>query len=141
MDPKGQPTTDPSAALAGAMLPFGHHKGSAIATMVELLSGAMLGDLMSQEAREFMGGTSLLPRHRALILAFDPNVFSQGHDRDPLVEGEKLLQGITDQGARLPSQRRYAARQVARDVGIRLSVEEVALLDRLEAEGLSAVCD
>lgn len=141
VDPDGRPTTDPGAALAGAMLPFGQHKGSAIATMVELLAGAMLGDFMSQEAREFMAGTRLLPRHGALILAFDPYAFSQGRDRDPLAEGELLLQGIADQGARLPSQRRYAARRVARAEGIRLSMEEAALLDRLEAEGLSAVSD
>ncbi|SFU01620.1 Ldh family oxidoreductase [Halomonas saccharevitans] len=141
VDPAGQPTTDPSAALSGAMLPFGQHKGSAIATMIELLAGAMLGDFMSQEARDFMDGTRLLPRHGALILAFDPNAFSQGRDRDPLAEGEKLLQGIADQGARLPSQRRYAARRMAQAEGIRLSMEEVALLDRLEAEGLKAVGD
>ncbi|MCA0344354.1 MAG: Ldh family oxidoreductase, partial [Proteobacteria bacterium] len=37
IDADGNPTTDPEAALAGAMLPFGGHKGSAIGTMIELL--------------------------------------------------------------------------------------------------------
>ena len=52
--PDGSPTTDPEAALAGAMLPFGGHKGSAISTMIELLAGVMIGDLTSPEAREAM---------------------------------------------------------------------------------------
>ena len=49
IDAEGQPTTDPEAALAGAMLPFGEHKGSAISTMIELLAGIMIGDLTSPE--------------------------------------------------------------------------------------------
>ncbi len=47
VDADGNPTTDPEAALAGAMLPFGGHKGSAIGTMIELLAGIMIGDLTS----------------------------------------------------------------------------------------------
>ena len=50
IDADGRPTTDPEAALAGAMLPFGGHKGSAIGTMIELLAGIMIGDLTSREA-------------------------------------------------------------------------------------------
>ncbi|WP_277811132.1 Ldh family oxidoreductase [Chromohalobacter canadensis] len=138
---EGQPTSDPQAALEGAMLPFGGHKGSAIATMIELMAGAMLGDFMSEEALEFMGTSKLLPRHGALVLAFDPQAFSQGRGRDPIAEGEKLLQGIADQGARLPSQRRFAARKIAETEGIKLSEEELALLERLEADGLDAVGD
>lgn len=38
---RGQPTTDPTAALAGTLLPFGGYKGSNIAMLVEFL--AMLG--------------------------------------------------------------------------------------------------
>jgi len=140
VDNAGQPTTDPDAALAGAMLPFGQHKGSAIATMIELLAGPMLGDFTSQEALDFMhGDTSLLPRHGALVLAFDPQVFSHGRHRDPMAGGEQLLQGIVNQGARLPSQRRYEARREAVSDGIKLSEEEVALLERLKSKGLDAL--
>src|SRR3546814_3558402 len=38
IDAEGAPTTDAEAALAGAMLTFGGHKGSALATMVELIA-------------------------------------------------------------------------------------------------------
>ncbi|WP_054302958.1 Ldh family oxidoreductase [Gemmobacter sp. LW-1] len=139
VDRDGKPTTDPEAALDGAMLTFGGHKGSAISTMVELLSGAMLGEFMSKEALDFMGGTDLLPRHGALVIALDPQVFAARSGRDPIAEGEKLLTAIGAQGARLPSERRFAARDRALRDGIALSDTELAQLDRFEAMGLAAV--
>jgi delta1-piperideine-2-carboxylate reductase len=57
----GDATTDPESALAGAMLSFGGHKGSAIGTMVELLAGIMIGDLTGPEALAHLGATSPLP--------------------------------------------------------------------------------
>ncbi|MBW0157594.1 Ldh family oxidoreductase [Sedimentimonas flavescens] len=139
VDRDGNPTTDPEAALEGAMLTFGSHKGSAISTMVELLSGAMLGEFMSKEALDFMGGTDLLPRHGALVLALDPQVFAARSGRDPIAEGERLLTAISGQGARLPSQRRFQARAKALRDGITLSDAELAQLARFETQGLAAV--
>ncbi|MEZ5797754.1 MAG: Ldh family oxidoreductase [Paracoccaceae bacterium] len=139
IDRDGQPTTDPEAALAGAMLTFGGHKGSAISTMVELLAGAMLGEFMSKEALEFMGGSDLLPRHGALVIALDPQSFAARSGRDPIAEGERLLTAIGAQGARLPSERRFAARRKALRDGIELSDAELAQLDRFERLGLAAV--
>ena len=130
IDAQGAPTTDPAAALEGALLPFGGHKGSAISTMIELLAGAMIGDLNSLEARSALGDMTLLPRHGELILAFDPTRFAGGRG-DPLARGETLLEAIAGQGARLPSQRRFAARQKAVAEGITLTGEEWALLTRL----------
>lgn len=128
VDSEGKPTTDPQAALDGAMMPFGGHKGSAISTMVELLSGAMLGEFMSREALDFTGTTDLLPRHGALIVAMDPTVFAARSGRDPIAEGERLLEAIVGQGARLPSQRRFAARAISMSDGITLSEAEIAQL-------------
>lgn len=139
VDRDGAPTTDPEVALDGAMLTFGGHKGSAISTMVELLSGAMLGEFMSKEATSFMGGSDLLPRHGALVLALDPGTFAANSGRDPIAEGEKLLNAIGAQGARLASQRRFAARAASLRDGIVLSEAELAQLDRFEELGLEAV--
>jgi len=44
IDAEGKPTTDPQAALGGAQLTFGGYKGAAIALMVELLAGALIGE-------------------------------------------------------------------------------------------------
>lgn len=43
IDAEGNPTTDPKAALAGAMLPMAGHKGIGIAMMVECLAGSLSG--------------------------------------------------------------------------------------------------
>lgn len=43
VDPEGRPTTDPAAALKGAMLPFGGAKGYGIALMIDLFCGALAG--------------------------------------------------------------------------------------------------
>ncbi len=140
IDAEGRPTTDPAAALAGAMLPFGGHKGSAISTMIELLGGAMIGDLTSPEAFDRLGSMSLLPHHGELVLAFSPERFAGGRG-DPFARAEVLFAAIVGQGARLPSQRRFAARARAEAEGIALSDAEVAMLERLRAGGLAAVAD
>jgi LDH2 family malate/lactate/ureidoglycolate dehydrogenase len=139
IDAAGAPTTDPVAALAGAMLSFGGHKGSAIGTMIELLAGVMIGDLTSPEALEFLGTTTIAPRHGELILALSPEKFAAGRPGNPFDRAETLLQAITGQGARLPSARRYAARARSLAEGITLSAADVDLLDRLLDQGLDAV--
>ncbi len=139
LDAAGQPTRDPEAALAGAMLTFGGHKGSAISTMIELLAGIMIGDLTSLESLRQLGSTNLSPSHGELILAFSPERFAAGREGDPFARAETLFEAIVGQGARLPSQRRFAARVVSERDGITLSSSERAQLDRLEAEGLDAV--
>lgn len=43
IDEQGRPTTDPEAALRGAMLPMAGHKGIGLAMMVECLAGSLAG--------------------------------------------------------------------------------------------------
>jgi LDH2 family malate/lactate/ureidoglycolate dehydrogenase len=43
IDPDGHPTTDAEEALAGAVLPFGGPKGSAISFIVDILCGVLTG--------------------------------------------------------------------------------------------------
>ena len=135
----GEPTVEPEAALAGAMLPFGGHKGSAISTMVELLAGIMIGDLTSPEVLDYLGTTTLAPRHGELVLAFSPKAFAAGRAGDPFARAELLFEAIAGQGARLPSQRRYTARVKSLAEGIVLTKAEIEQLDRQLALGLDSV--
>lgn len=139
IDAAGNPTTDPEAALEGAMLPFGGHKGAAIGTMIELLAAIMIGDLTSPEVLDYLGTTTLAPFHGELILAFDPARFAAGRPGNPLARAEVLFEAIVGQGARLPSQRRFAARKISESQGVTLTAAEIAGLDRLAAQGLDAV--
>ncbi len=43
MDKDGNPTTDAEAALKGSVLPFGGHKGSGLAIVVDMLCGLLAG--------------------------------------------------------------------------------------------------
>jgi delta1-piperideine-2-carboxylate reductase len=139
IDASGNPTTDPEAALAGAMLPFGGHKGSAIGTMIELLAGVMIGDLTSPEVLDYFGTTTLAPFHGELIIAMSPEAFSAGRPGNAFARAEVLFDAIVYQGARLPSQRRFLARAKSETDGITLTATEMEQLDRLLAQGLDAV--
>ena len=139
IDADGQPTTDPEKALAGAMLSFGGHKGSAIGTMIELLGGILIGDRTSREALDFIGTTTLAPVHGELVIAFSPEAFAAGRSVNPLARAEILFDAILGQGARLPSQRRFQAREKSARDGISLTSAEVEQLDRLLEQGLAAV--
>lgn len=129
----GMPSTDPIAVARGAMLAFGGHKGSALSTMVELMAGALIGDWTSRESLAFDEGAGVAPAHGELILAFDPVALGGGDPEAQTARAEALLNAITDQGARLPSQRRFAAREASRTQGIAIPAamwrEVLALAD------------
>ena len=56
IDPEGYPTTDPEQALAGAVLPFGGPKGSAISFIIDIFCGVMTGASFAL-APEHAGGS------------------------------------------------------------------------------------
>jgi delta1-piperideine-2-carboxylate reductase len=138
IDAEGNPTTDAAAGLAGALLPFGGHKGSAISTMIELLSAVMIGDRTSREALDYLEVASLAPQHGELIIAFSPEAFAGGRDGSVFDRAEVLFEAIAGQGARLPSQRRFAARVKSDAEGVTLTKLETDILDRLLEQGLDA---
>jgi LDH2 family malate/lactate/ureidoglycolate dehydrogenase len=112
VDAEGSPTTDPSAVVqGGSMLTFGGHKGSALSTMIELLAGPLIGDLTSLDSLALDAGAGGTPCHGELIVAFNPELFGLGDHLGDDARAERLFETITNQGARLPSQRRYEARE------------------------------
>ncbi len=130
LDERGQPTTDAATALSGAMLTFGGHKGSALSTMVELLAGPLIGDLTSMDSMRFDDGVKAAPCHGEIVIAFDPTLLGGGDTDGNEARAERLFAAFADQGARLPSQRRYAARERSLKEGVHVSRE---LYGRIEA--------
>jgi LDH2 family malate/lactate/ureidoglycolate dehydrogenase len=130
IDSEGKPTNDPTAALAGAMLTFGGHKGSALSAMIELMAGPLIGDMTSAESMAFDEGVGAAPCHGELILAFDRKVFIGAHAAQHVARAETMFESIAGQGARLPSQRRYEARARSKVHGVRIPK---ALYDDLQA--------
>lgn len=118
LDDAGQPTTDPTAALAGALLPFGGHKGTALSIMIELLAGTLIGDRLGHQTQPANPSGEGRPQHGEFILALDPHAFL-GADADTRMQrAEALFEGVIAQGARLPSQRRHKARELSLTEGI-----------------------
>lgn len=117
-DRTGQPTIDAAAVLDGAMRTFGGHKGSALAAMVELLAGPLIGDLTSAESLARDAGRGGSPIGGELIIAIDPAGFLGAGVAASLARAEALFEAIEGQGARLPSQRRYAARARSLSEGV-----------------------
>lgn len=130
LDRDGKPTTDAGAALEGAMLAFGGHKGSALATMIELMAGALIGDMTSAESMAFDGDDKAAPCHGELILAFSPDIMSGGAAEKNAARAETLFAAFAEQGARLPSERRYAARARSLAQGVRVPRQ---LYEKVEA--------
>ncbi len=122
--PDGTPTRDPAQILLGAQSPFGGHKGSSIALMVELLAGVLIGQPTSPEAgrEEFSRGAledTGPPNGGVLLIAFDPDKFGDSDGwRAHAAAFFAELRALP--GVRLPGDRRRAERaRIARE-GVRL---------------------
>ena len=137
LDGDGRPSTDPAAVLAGAMLPFGGHKGSALATMIELLAGPFIADRTSRQSADLDPQGTAAPCHGELIIAFDPGLITTalGRDGESEAAAEDLFARIEQQGARLPGSRRHAvrARSEAHGIAVRRDIYE-RILSMMSAE-------
>lgn len=122
VDSDGNATTDPNKILDGALLAFGGHKGSSIAMMIELLAGALVGECFSFEAAERDNNDGGPPSGGELIIAMDPNLF--GDPESWAAHAETLFDRIeAQQGARLPSARRYRNRHQTEKAGVTISAK------------------
>jgi LDH2 family malate/lactate/ureidoglycolate dehydrogenase len=65
-DANGNPTTDPAAALAGAIRAFGGYKGAALALMVEILTRPLVNTTPNAEGKKTDWGN--------LVIALDPEL-------------------------------------------------------------------
>ncbi|MBN9061279.1 MAG: sulfolactate dehydrogenase [Rhizobiales bacterium 65-9] len=129
LDSAGRPTTDPAAALAGTMVPLGDAKGAALALMVEVLAGCLVGANLAFEASSFIDGDGPPPATGQLILAIDPASF--GHDRFAERIGALAAAIEAQAGARLPGARRLALRRKAEREGLAIPPEIEAAVARM----------
>jgi len=130
LDAEGNPTTDPNATLdGGSVLPFGGHKGSSIAFMVEMLAAALTGANFGYEDRsgEYPGAQT--SRAGQTVILIDPARLPGNRFFERI---ESLFAAIADSGvSRLPAERRYAQRDRSLRDGIALSDRQAASLQEL----------
>ncbi|MGB1235908.1 MAG: Ldh family oxidoreductase [Planktomarina sp.] len=103
VDAEGKPTTDPSAAIGGALVSAGDYKGWGFGLMVEMLAAGMTGSVNSLD----VGGLKLPngPPHGLgqFYIILDPST----HHGDFGARFARVADAIAaDEGARMPGQNR-----------------------------------
>jgi (2R)-3-sulfolactate dehydrogenase (NADP+) len=130
LDRDGAPTTDPKAALAGSMVPAGGYKGAGLALIVEIFAAWLTGANLSIDASSFADNLGGSPRTGQFFVAFDIGALAGNAASERL---ERLFATIADQdGARLPGERRAAARKRTATAGVVISKK---LFDTIAAYG------
>ncbi len=117
IDSAGQPTTDPNQVISGgALLPFGGHKGSSIAMMIEILAGALTGSSFSFEVDRSAYVGAQTSRCGQTMIIIDPAA-AGGTQLSKRVE--TLAKQLVETGqTRLPGDHRYICRAKAEQNGI-----------------------
>ncbi len=129
LDTAGQPTGDAGEIMkTGRLLPFGRHKGSSIALMVEILAAALTGGAYAIEdkSREVPGAAS--SRGGQMVIALDPEkLYGSGFPArlEPLVAAF-----AANEQARIPGDGRLARRERANAQGKKVAR---SLYERVEA--------
>lgn len=135
-DRDGNPTTDASAALAGSMVPAAGHKGSALALLVDVMSGGVAASNFSQEASGFGGNVGGPPDVGQVVLAIDPCATTGAGFLDRLEDEFAAL--AAEPGVRLPGDRRIDERNRTQLSGVEVPDDLMALLTQYAENGSPA---
>jgi LDH2 family malate/lactate/ureidoglycolate dehydrogenase len=131
LDSSGQATNDPAAILASRkILPMGDHKGAALALMMELLTSALAGGLLSFEIAH-RDVTALDPYASKFFLALDVSAFvDRSHYAQRVRDMMGYLQRTAEPGREIlyPGERGWRTRDAYLQEGIPIHREIVAQL-------------
>lgn len=128
-DSAGQPTTDPAAALAGALVPAGGVKGAALALIVEILCGALAGGHYGWEASSFLDDQGPPPAVGQVLLAWDADILSGGEYSRRISDLLEVMDA--ENGVRIPGDRRLTSRARAAAHGVEIGAQLHATLMEL----------
>jgi (2R)-3-sulfolactate dehydrogenase (NADP+) len=103
VDADGEPTTDPRAAMRGALLAFGGARGANIALMVEVLAAGLTGANWALDAPSFTSGNRS-PGAGLLVIALAPSLFAPDFPRRLRLQLDRLAKlGVHVPGRRSPA--------------------------------------
>jgi (2R)-3-sulfolactate dehydrogenase (NADP+) len=106
VDGDGQPTSDPQAALRGALLAFGGARGANIALMVEVMAAGLAGANWALDAPSFISGDRS-PGAGLLVIAITPALLAPDFPQRLRLQLDRLAK----LGVRIPG-RRAAATEI-----------------------------
>jgi delta1-piperideine-2-carboxylate reductase len=130
LDTSGQPTTDPNAILeTRSLLPFGEHKGAAIAFLIEVLGAALAGGTLSVDNQERESHGALNIKGGATLIAIDPSRFGNPMFNDYVT---RICAEIEGNGtARVPGDGRLKNRAATEANGVSVAPDLIAQLQAL----------
>ncbi len=133
LDSDGRPSKDPKEILeTRSLLPFGEHKGSAIAFMVEVLGVALAGGTLSVDNQERVAHNALNIKGGATLIAIDPKRWGSDGFADHV---KRICDEIQGNGsARVPGDGRLKKRATALSEGVQVSAELLQQLNALAAD-------
>lgn len=129
LDAAGQPTTDPAAAMKGALLAFGGNRGANLALMVEVLAAGLSGANWSLDAPSFTQGTQS-PASGLFVLAIEPKLLDKGFEKRMADQIRRLEQ---DYGVHIPGQTGAEAARRAASNGVVVAAEVVRRISEFAA--------
>ena len=106
VDAGGQPTTDPRAALRGALLAFGGARGANIALMVEVMAAGLSGANWALDAPSFTSGDRS-PGAGLILIAIAPSMLAPDFSQRLRLQLDRLAK----LGVHIPG-RRVAATEI-----------------------------
>lgn len=114
IDQDGRPTTDPFAAMQGALLAFGGARGANVALMVEVLAAGLTGANWSLDAPDFQAGDAS-PGAGLFVLALSPQLFA---DDFPTRLASQVGRLSGEYGVHIPGLDRVERQRQAESTGI-----------------------
>ncbi len=129
--PDGQPSADPNAILeTRSLLPFGEHKGAAIAFLIEVMGAALAGGTLSVDNAEREAHGALNVKGGATLIAIDPTRFGNAAFNDYVT---RICAEIEGNGtARIPGDGRLKNRAASQAGGVNVSTEVLSQLQDLQ---------
>ncbi|MCD2473054.1 Ldh family oxidoreductase [Jiella sp. MQZ9-1] len=127
LDKDGQPTTDPTAAMAGTMVPMGDAKGAALALMVEMLAAGLTGANYAYEASSLFDDQGDPPGLGQFLLVMDPAAIGGANTLKRLTALADAI--AADPGTRIPGRRGLQARRKAEAEGIVIDDDVLAAIE------------
>lgn len=135
LTPEGARTTDPNAAMAGALLPIGEYKGYGLSLFTDIIAGVMTGALFGLDV--FQVDQNFDVGHT--MLAINPEAFMAGTEFDERVSrlAEQVRSAPPIDPARpvlLPGDQEFARMAERRRAGIPVSLETLNTLESYDRD-------
>ena len=123
----GRTTMDPEAARTGGALPFGGHKGYALAVMIQMFTGVMMGGSPVPEPGQDYG---------LFVMAIDPQIFLDKAEFDTAVvalvdrvKSSRRADGVAE--ILIPGERAYRERVLRQEEGLDIDDDVMAQIQQL----------